>query len=193
MSTEESGSGIALHDAVRAVAVGSAARAAADPTASRLALAVGRINRRIRSTRDGLGHGTISTLSSIIRRGPLRPGDVGRIEGIAAPTVTRILADLERRGLIERRPDPSDGRSCFVSATAAGIELVGDARAETAQRAALLLRDLDAEELDRLHEALDVLEALAVADQAGAAEHPSAPDRASSAAYPTPPDARASA
>lgn len=166
MSRDGGGPGIALHDGVRAGAVGSEAGAAADPTASRLALAVGRINRRIRSTRDGLGHGTISTLSSIIRRGPLRPGDVGRIERIAAPTVTRILSDLERRGLIERRPDPSDGRSCLVSATAAGIELVGEARAETAQRAALLLRDLDGEELGRLREALDVLEAVAVADQA---------------------------
>jgi DNA-binding MarR family transcriptional regulator len=129
-----------------------------EETAMRLAVAVSRINRRIRTTGDGLGHGTISTLSGIIKAGPMRPSDVGRMEGIAAPTVTRILADLERRGFIDRAPDPSDGRSCFVNATPDGIDLVVRARSESAHRATALLAGLDPEQLARLHDALDVLE-----------------------------------
>src|SRR6478609_937925 len=88
-----------------------------DDVAGRLALAVGRLNRRIRSATGGLSHGQLSALSTIVRHGPLRPSEVAGIEHVAAPTVTRLVGGLESRGLVERAPDPDDGRSFFVSAT----------------------------------------------------------------------------
>src|SRR6185437_10263516 len=98
-----------------------------DDVPGRLALAVGRLNRRIRSATGGLSHGQLSALSTIVRRGPLRPSEIAAIEVAAAPTITRIVAELEARGLVERAPDPEDGRSLFVSGTEAGKALLDEA------------------------------------------------------------------
>ncbi len=129
--------------------------------ASRLAVAIGRINRRIRPTRDGISHGLVSALGSIVRVGEIRPGDLARLESVAAPTMTRIVADLETKGLVTRRPDPDDGRSFFVVPTEAGVHAITRARFERAERVAALLQGLPAEQLEAVMAAIDGLEAAA--------------------------------
>jgi DNA-binding MarR family transcriptional regulator len=129
--------------------------------AARLALAVGRLNRRIRPTADGLTHGQVSALSTIARQGPLRPGDLARIERVAAPTITRILAELETKGFVSRAADPDDGRSFFVEASAAGEAEVLRAREERAVRVLELFDGLSEEQIAELAAALDALEATA--------------------------------
>jgi len=128
---------------------------------TRLAVAVGRINRRIRPTHDGISHGLVSALGSIVRMGEIRPGDLARLEAVAAPTMTRLVADLEARGLVTRRPDPSDGRSFFVAPTPAGIDVVRRARFERAERLAALLEGLPPEQLAAVRAAIDGLESAA--------------------------------
>jgi DNA-binding MarR family transcriptional regulator len=131
--------------------------------ANRLAVAVGRINRRIRPAADGLSHGLVSALSTLMRKGPLRPGDLARMEVVAAPTMTRAIADLESRGLVSRTQDPDDGRSFLIEVTAAGGEAVLRARAERAKRISALLSELSSDDIARLAAALDALEATALA------------------------------
>jgi homoprotocatechuate degradation regulator HpaR len=43
---------------------------------------------------------------------------------LLAPSVTRILRELEERGLIERKPDVMDGRRAIVSITRQGRNLL---------------------------------------------------------------------
>ena len=129
--------------------------------AARLAVAIGRINRRIRPSADGLSLGLLSALSTVVRLGPLRPSELARIEGVAAPTATRAVAELESRGFVERRPDPADGRAFFVSATRAGEEAVLHARVERAARISRLLDALDDGERAAILDALSALEAAA--------------------------------
>lgn len=131
--------------------------------AGRLAVAVGRINRRIRPAGDGLSQGLLSALSTIVRKGPLRPGDLARIEIVAAPSATRAIAELETRGLVARQADPADGRSFFIEATDAGVEAVQRARSQRAVLVAELLAGVSADELAKLAAALDALEAAAAA------------------------------
>jgi len=131
-----------------------------DP-AVRLAVAVGRINRRIRPTGDGLSHGLMSALSTIVRQGPIRPSELARIEAVAAPTATRAVADLETRGLIERTADPEDGRSSLLTATRDGVTAVMHARLERAERVAALLETLTDEQRAAVWGALEALEAAA--------------------------------
>ena len=129
-----------------------------DDVPGRLALAVGRLNRRIRSSTGGLSHGQLSALSTIVRRGPLRPSELAAIEVTAAPTITRVVAELEARGLVERTPDPEDRRSLFVSGTDAGTELLLEARSDRARAAAGILADLTPEQLEAVRRALPALE-----------------------------------
>jgi len=145
-----------------AVDVSAEADLEREETAARLAVVVGRINRRIRAVGEGLSQAQLSALSSTVRHGPLRPGDLARIESVAAPSATRVVAELESRGLIERQPDPADGRSWLVSATEAGRAAILSARAERAKRISVLLAGLDHDELAAVAAALDALEIAAV-------------------------------
>jgi DNA-binding MarR family transcriptional regulator len=127
--------------------------------AERLAWVVGKVNRRLRPPADTLTHVAVSALGSIGRAGSVRPGDLARIEGIAAPGMTRLVADLEQRGLVERRQDPDDGRSTLVRLTAAGERGLADARRARARSVRELIEDCSPADLAALRSAVAVLEA----------------------------------
>ena len=92
-----------------------------------------------------------AALVTIERHGPLTPSELADRERVQRPTVTRVLARLEEAGLVDRAADPQDRRSCLVSISASGSELLKVARA---RKDAFLARRIDAlEPADR--EALD--------------------------------------
>lgn len=133
--------------------------------AARLAAAVGRINRRARTDSASLGYGIVSALATIQRDGPLRPGDLSRIEVVTKPTMTRILTELEQRGFIEREADPRDGRAFMVSATAEGIKAVERARSDRTGIVAELIAELGESDVAAIAGALDALERVAQGDR----------------------------
>ncbi|MCJ1714783.1 MarR family winged helix-turn-helix transcriptional regulator [Microbacterium sp. M1A1_1b] len=141
--------------------------------AARLAAAVGRINRRARSDAASLGYGIVSALATVQREGPLRPGDLSRLEVVTKPTMTRILTELEQRGLIEREADPTDGRAFMVSITDAGVAAVEDARTQRTGIVAELIHDLPAADLAAIAGALDALERVAQGEGQRSQEQPS--------------------
>jgi DNA-binding MarR family transcriptional regulator len=134
-----------------------------DPSdaAARLAAVVGRVARRIRPTHGDLSAGHFSTLATIERLGPQRPSDLARVERMGAPAMTRIVALLESRGLLERSPAPDDARSVLLHLTADGHRVVGDVRAERAGLVRDLLSGLDEGELQAVADALAALEKVA--------------------------------
>lgn len=127
--------------------------------AERLAFVAGSINRRLRPPADALTHVALSALASIERSGEIRPGDLARIEGIAAPGMTRLIAELESRGLVSRTADPEDGRSQLIRLTAEGVAAVAEGRQARATGVASILQEVPAEELPALERAVGVLEA----------------------------------
>ena len=130
--------------------------------AARLAAAVGRINRRARTDSASLGYGIVSALASIQRHGPLRPGDLSRIEVVTKPTMTRILTELEQRGFIQREADPRDGRAFMVTVTPEGIEAVERARANRTG----IVAELDESDVQAIAGALAALERVAQGEHA---------------------------
>lgn len=54
---------------------------------------------------------------------PLRIGEIARRMQVAGPHVTRLLHDLERRGLARRASDPADARARLVELTPDGAEI----------------------------------------------------------------------
>ncbi|MFK4482759.1 MULTISPECIES: MarR family winged helix-turn-helix transcriptional regulator [unclassified Curtobacterium] len=133
--------------------------------AARLAAAVGRINRRARTDSASLGYGIVSALATIQREGPLRPGDLSRIEVVTKPTMTRILTELEQRGFIAREADPRDGRAFMVSATDEGIAAVERARSDRTGIVAELIAELGESDVAAIAGALDALERVAQGDR----------------------------
>jgi DNA-binding MarR family transcriptional regulator len=136
-------------------------------TATRLAIVVGRINRRLRALGEGLSYGQLSALATVVRLGPLRPSEIARIETIAAPTATRLVSELESRGLVTKEPDPADGRSWLVSGTPEGEEILTHAREERTLRMQSLLDALDDDQRAALTAAVGALEILADAPEPG--------------------------
>ncbi|WP_066521440.1 MarR family winged helix-turn-helix transcriptional regulator [Curtobacterium ammoniigenes] len=129
--------------------------------ASRLAVVVGRLSRRSRVSPGALSYGMVSALSSIVRLGPMRPGDLARAEVVTKPTMTRVLGELEQKALIRREQDPTDGRAFVVTATPAGEAAVLEARRERAGIFAELMHELDDDEIASIGGALTALERVA--------------------------------
>ena len=131
--------------------------------AERLAFVAGSLNRRLRPPADALTHVAVSALASIDRLGKVRPGDLARIEGIAAPGTTRLVAELDSRGLVAREADPDDGRSQLIRLTPAGSAAVAQARRDRAAGVAAILAEVDPDDLATLERAVAVLEAALLA------------------------------
>ena len=83
--------------------------------ASRLRLGVTRLARKLRREGDtGITPTLLAALSTIERHGPVTAGMLAMHEQVEKPTVTRLLAVLEERELIQRTSDPLDGRVAWV-------------------------------------------------------------------------------
>lgn len=140
------------------------ASAADREAAVTLANAVGRLVRMLRRSYLGtLGPAAAAALATLDRRGPMRLGELADSEGVTPAALSRVVATLERDGLVRRRADPADRRSAFVEATSRGQHAV---RAILAARAAVLadrIAHLSVAERRTLVEGLAVLERL-VAD-----------------------------
>lgn len=134
--------------------------------ASRLRLAVTRTARRMRQEADsGLSPSQTAALATIARRGPLTPSELAEIEHIKRPTATRLVGRLEEDGLIERTPDPADGRSSLVSATAAGSALLTEVRGRKTAYLTQRLEGLPAADMEALERAAGILERLLEGDR----------------------------
>jgi DNA-binding MarR family transcriptional regulator len=91
-----------------------------------LRLAVIRLERKLRKSAT-VGDVTPSQLSALFalgRHGPFRMGELARREQVGNSTVTRLVATLEGKGLLERTTDEGDGRSSIVAITPRGKRLL---------------------------------------------------------------------
>jgi DNA-binding MarR family transcriptional regulator len=129
--------------------------------AAHLRVTVTRLARQLRQQGDtGLTPSQMSALTSIDRHGPLTLGALAEREGVAPPSITRVVGKLEEAGLVERRADPADGRVTLVTATVAGRDLLARTRKRKDVWLATRLAALDAGDRHRLAGALDALDRL---------------------------------
>ena len=78
-------------------------------------------NERRREVSDALGltFGRIRALRRIAAS-PMTMGELAATLGIDAPYATLVVDELERQGLVERRPHPTDRRVKLVATTSRG-------------------------------------------------------------------------
>jgi DNA-binding MarR family transcriptional regulator len=131
-------------------------------SAARLRMAIVRTSRRLRQEAAGavgeLTPTSAAALATVERHGPLTPSELAAIERVQRPTATRTLRVLTEAGLVERAPDPKDGRSALVSITAAGRERLRRLRGRKNAYLARRMRALPSADLETLDRAAEILE-----------------------------------
>src|SRR5262245_47660716 len=125
--------------------------------------AITRLNRRVRQARP-VGDLTVSQLSALTSlelAGALTPRELADVERVQPPTMTKIVAKLEERGLVQRTPHPTDGRQVILSSTGLAREILGQYERVRDEWLAERLAELTPDERDVLTRAASLLIRLA--------------------------------
>ncbi|MEM7339254.1 MAG: MarR family transcriptional regulator [Actinomycetota bacterium] len=131
---------------------------------ARLRLVLARLARQQRqASPTGLTLSQQSALAVIDRRGPLRLGELARLEQVTAPTITRVVTKLEERGLVSRTVDADDRRISYVTITETGHEQLQETRARRRRWLQARLDALAPADAATILAAVDALERLAEA------------------------------
>src|SRR5690242_16743666 len=88
-------------------------------TVDTLRSTVMRLSRRLKHQRvdESLSPTEMSVLGTLARCGSATPGELARKEHVQPPSMTRIVALLEAKGLVRLEPHPDDRRQKVVSQT----------------------------------------------------------------------------
>jgi DNA-binding MarR family transcriptional regulator len=135
-----------------------------ETVAGALLVSVGLMRRRLRQTQveSDLTLPETSALVRLDRGGPTTASALARLEEISQQSMGATLATLEQRALVERRPDPDDGRRAVISLTDAGRALLRERwNARAGQIAAALSSGFTRAELRQLEAAAPLIERLA--------------------------------
>jgi DNA-binding MarR family transcriptional regulator len=119
--------------------------------------------RRLRqsSVPADLSLSEISALSRLDRAGSATTSELARVDQITPQAMGATLAVLEERGMVERRPDPSDGRRVTISVTTIGQQALRNNRsAQIEQLAKVLARGFTQAEIETLRAAAPLIERL---------------------------------
>jgi DNA-binding MarR family transcriptional regulator len=122
-----------------------------------------RLSRRLRHQRvdESLSATEMSVLATLTRCGSATPGELARKEHVQPPSMTRIVAMLEAKGLVRRDPHPDDRRQVVVRQTEQAEAMLVESRRKRNAWLAQLTERLTDEERAVLREAAPVLEKLA--------------------------------
>lgn len=96
-------------------------------------------------------------MSSYGIQGYIKAADLSDMLELSRPSITRILNDLERRGLITRNIDSQDRRSVKIELTEAGIEAIEKANRRILSIAERLVASLGESDTDKLIESINKL------------------------------------
>ena len=87
--------------------------------------------------------------------GAAETGVVAREAFILGPSLTGMLARMERDGLVKRERDPADQRRTVVQATPKGLKMVGRLSLAIESHYAWMEKSLGKQKLSKLYELLD--------------------------------------
>lgn len=134
-----------------------------EQTAADVRRGVTRLAQRLRSERPAvsLSGNKLAVLGLLRRAGESQPGRVARALHQQPQSLTRVFADLERDGLIARRPDPGDRRQSLLQLTGRGADLLRDDMLDRDRWLARALGGLTELEIGVLDLAAGILERLA--------------------------------
>jgi DNA-binding MarR family transcriptional regulator len=133
--------------------------------ATAMRISISRLARRLRVERLGLG-GTetvlsdiqLASLSALERHESMTPGELADHEKVQPPSMTRVIAVLEERGLVRREPHATDRRQVVLTVTDEGRDVVQLGRRRREAWLAQRLQELSPGERQTLRAAAPILE-----------------------------------
>jgi DNA-binding MarR family transcriptional regulator len=131
-------------------------------------ISVSRLARRLRvEQRVGVGGPEtalsdiqLAALAALERHQAMTPGELADYEKVQPPSMTRVIAVLEERNLVQRSAHPTDRRQVILTVTAEGRALVTRVRRRKEAWLAQRLQELSPDELATLRAAAPILEKL---------------------------------
>lgn len=129
-------------------------------------IALMRLARRIRKQGNdaSLSLTQMSALATLDRHGALTPRELASREQVQPPSMTKVLAALEERGMVEVAPHPQDGRQKLVAVTDAAHDMLEADRRVRDEWLAQRMANLSAAEIATLRAAVPVVEKLLRSD-----------------------------
>ncbi|MFR9729821.1 MarR family winged helix-turn-helix transcriptional regulator [Saccharopolyspora sp. MS10] len=138
---------------------GSAVRAGRD-----VRVVLSRLRRRLREVAadEDLTSSQLSVLTRLSKEGGSSASALAVAEGVRPQSMASTLAALSQLGLLERRPDPGDGRRQLITLSAAGSRRAEDDRqARRAWLTRVLRERCTEDERQTIIEAMALLERIA--------------------------------
>lgn len=103
-----------------------------------------------------------SALARLDRTGPMTAAELARLERISPQSIGATVAALEERGLVNRAPDPADGRRSILSLSADGRALLERRRSARSEHMSEVLESaFTRAEVKQLQAAAPLIERLA--------------------------------
>ena len=118
-------------------------------------------------TSKGLSPAKLSVLGLLYREGAATATALAAYLRVQPQSLTRLIADLERQGLISRRPDEEDHRRNLLEITDAGAGLLTEEiRGQRVNLAQTMARELTVPEQELLRIAATLMDRLAESTEA---------------------------
>lgn len=112
---------------------------------------------RVRDRESGVGPAQLSALSVLVFGGARSLGELADAEQVRPPTMSRIVAGLERAGLV-RRHATEDGRRVRLEASPKGTRILQEGRKRRVESLAKALGTLSKDDQQRLAELTELLQ-----------------------------------
>lgn len=103
----------------------------------------------------------LSAMGTLHKRGSMSAGELATFERVQPPSMTKVLANLEERGLVRREVHPTDRRQAIIGITPAGIDLLDSERRSRDAWLSRRLATLTSDERVLLQRVVPILDKLA--------------------------------
>jgi DNA-binding MarR family transcriptional regulator len=135
--------------------------------ASQLRPALLRLTRLVRNQRVDMSVTLtqLSAMGTLRKSGPMSAGELAACERVQPPSMTKVLANLEERGLVRREVHPTDRRQAVIDITPSGEELLDSERRSRDEWLSKQLATLSAEDRALVQRVIPIMEKLAEQQQ----------------------------
>lgn len=105
---------------------------------------------RVRDRESGIGPAQLSALSVLVFGGPKSLAELAEAEQVKPPTMSRIVAGLEKSKLVKSEPTKEDARRIRIVSTAKGEKVMWEGRRRRVEMLGELIAELTTEEIQEL-------------------------------------------